>query len=443
MPRKPLVALVGRPNVGKSTLFNRLLGERRAIVEDLPGTTRDRQYADVEWTGRVFTMVDTGGLVLSSVDEITAHVREQADLAIEEADVILFLTDIVEGLTPADQDIAQILRRTNKPVLLVANKADNLKREMNLPEFYSLGLGDPLPVSARQGMGTGDILDAVVAALPELPEEEEEPGVLHIAIVGRTNVGKSSLVNRMLGQERVIVSGIPGTTRDAIDTKVRFQGEEVVLIDTAGIRRRGRVEQGVEKYSVLRALKAIARADVVLLIIDGTEGVTAQDAHVAGYVLDEAKPTIVLVNKWDAVEKDTHTFNQYEEYVRQELRFMPWVPVLFISALTGQRVSQVLATALRVDRERQKRLTTNEINDILREATARHAPPSKWGKKLRLYYGTQVSMTPPTFVFFVNDTRLVHFAYSRFLENQIRARYKFEGSPIKLVFRGHDEIEKD
>ncbi|MHB0857757.1 MAG: ribosome biogenesis GTPase Der [Anaerolineae bacterium] len=441
MPRKHLVALVGRPNVGKSTLFNRLLGERRAIVADLPGTTRDRQYADVEWTGHVFTLVDTGGLVLTDVDEITAHVREQANLAISEADVIVFLTDIVDGLMPADEDIAQILRRTEKPVLVVANKADNLKRELNLPELYGLGLGDPLPVSAQRGISTGEVLDAIVAALPELPEEEDEHEALHIAIVGRTNVGKSSLVNRLLGVDRVIVSEVPGTTRDAIDTRLRYQGEEIVLIDTAGIRRRGHIERGVEKYSVLRSLRAIGRADLVLLLIDAVEGVTAQDTHVAGYILDEAKPTIVVVNKWDAVEKDTHTLSQYEEYLRRELRFMPWVPVLYISALTGQRVGQVLATALRVDRERQKRLSTSEINDMLREATARHSPPSKWGKKLRFYYGTQVSVTPPTFVFFVNDKRLVHFAYSRFLENQIRERYKFEGSPIKLVFRGHDEPE--
>ncbi len=450
MPRKPLVALVGRPNVGKSTLFNRLVGERLAIVEDMPGTTRDRQYADVEWSGHVFTLVDTGGLVVGkespwsaggqdSSRTILEQVQAQARVAIEEADVIVFMTDIVDGLTGDDAEIADTLRRARKPIILVVNKADNLKREMNLPEFYALGMGDPLPVSAIRGTSTGELLDAIVGALPSLPPEAEESPALHIALVGRTNVGKSSLLNRILGEERVIVSEVPGTTRDAIDMAIRYHDQDIVLIDTAGIRQRGRIEPGVEKYSVLRALKAINRADVVLLLIDAVEGVTAQDAHVAGYILEQLRSVIILVNKWDLVEKNSLTLSQYEEYVRRELKFLDYVPVLFISALTGQRVSRVLPLALRVHDERQQRLTTVQINDLIHEATARHSPPTKYGQKLRIYYGTQVEVSPPTFVFFVNDERLVHFAYQRYLENQIRERYKYEGSPIRLIFRGHVE----
>jgi len=444
MPRKPLVALVGRPNVGKSTLFNRLVGARLAIVEDMPGTTRDRLYADAEWQGRVFTVVDTGGLVLTPSDEITAQVRAQVQVALDEADVIVFLADIMDGLTHADMDIADILRRTQKPVILAINKADNPKREQGIHEFYALGLGEPLPISALQGKGIGELLEAITHALPTLPAEEEvRPHALHIALVGRTNVGKSSLLNRILGEERVIVSEQPGTTRDAIDTVVRFHGQEIVMIDTAGIRRRGRIEGGVERYSVLRALKAIGRADVVLLLLDAVEGVTAQDAHIAGYIYEQAKSTIVLVNKWDLVEKDSSTQSQYEAYIRRELKFMPFVPVLFVSALTGQRVGQILPLALRVNEQRQQRLSTEQINAILREATARHSPPSKYGKKLRFYYGTQVEINPPTFVFFVNDERLVHFSYERYLENQIRQYYKYEGSPLRLIFRGHKEKDED
>jgi GTP-binding protein len=443
MARKPLVALVGRPNVGKSTLFNRLVGERLAIVEDVPGTTRDRHYADVEWNGVVFTVVDTGGIVLDDVDELTSHVRTQAEVAMQEADVIVLLTDIMDGLTPPDIEIADILRRTSKPTILIVNKVDNLKRELNIHEFYALGLGDPLSISALKGMSTGELLDRVVEALPVMvPESDEDDRVLHIALVGRTNVGKSSLLNRLLGQERVIVSNIPGTTRDAIDTTIRYHGEEIVLIDTAGIRRRGRIEQGIEKYSVLRALKAISRADVVLLLIDGSQGVTAQDAHIAGYILDEAKSVIVLVNKWDLVEKDAHTMVEYEQRVRYELKFMDYVPMLFISALTGQRVSRILPMALKMRETRRARLSTAEINAVIRSATARRSPPTKWGKKLRIYYGTQAGTEPPTFVFFVNDERLVHFGYKRYLENQLRERFKFEGTPLRLIFRGHTEREQ-
>ena len=436
--RKPLVALVGRPNVGKSTLFNRLVGERLAIVEDVPGTTRDRHYADVEWQNRVFTIIDTGGLLLGAADAITEQVRLQVQAAMAEADIIVFLTDIMDGITPADAEIADLLRRSVKPVLLVANKADNLKRELHVHEFYALGLGDPLTISAEKGLATGELLDQIVDLLPALPEgEETDEGTLRVAIVGRTNVGKSSLLNRLLGQERVIVSDMPGPTRDAIDTRLRYHGEEIILIDTAGIRRRGQIEPGVEKYSVLRALRAISRAHIVLLMIDALEGVTAQDTHIAGYVLDEAKSVIVLVNKWDAVEKDAYTLPAYEDYVRRELRFMPWVPVLFISALTGQRVNRILPEVLRVHRERLTRLKTSEINAVIRRATARRSPPTKAGKKLRIYYGTQTSVSPPTIVLFVNDRRLVHFGYRRYLENQFREAYPFVGTPLRLIFRSH------
>ncbi len=439
MREKPLVVLVGRPNVGKSTLFNRLAGERLAIVENQPGTTRDRLYTDAEWNGVVFTLVDTGGLVIGDRDVITAHVREQAELAMEEADVIILLTDIMDGVMGADAEIADMLRRTDKPVILAVNKADNLKREMALGEFYALGLGEPIPISASKGMSTGDLLDRIVAALPVEIEEEEEPGIVHIALVGRTNVGKSSLLNRFLGEERVIVSETPGTTRDAIDTYLQYHGEEIVVIDTAGIRRRGRIGPGVEKYSVLRSLRAISRADVVLLILDAIDGVTAQDAHIAGYILEENKSVIVVINKWDLVDKTSQTMTIYERQVRDALRFMPWVPVLFVSALTGQRTGGILERALRVQSERLTRISTAEINNVIRDATAQRSPPTRLGKKLRIYYGTQTDVTPPTFVFFVNDRRIVHFGYRRFLENQLRLRYKYEGSPLRLVFRDHQE----
>lgn len=439
MPRKPLVALVGRPNVGKSTLFNRLLGERRAIVEDIPGTTRDRQYGDSEWTGHNFALIDTGGLVLSESDSITEQVRVQAQIAIEEADVIVFIADVTDGITPPDYEIAELLRRTNKPLLLVVNKADNIKRAQDLPEFYGLGLGDPIPISAIRGLGIGDLLDRLVQVLPELAAPEEDEQSIHIAIVGRTNVGKSSLLNRLLGEERVIVSEIPGTTRDAVDTSLRYYGQPIVLIDTAGIRRRGKIAQGIEKYSVLRSLRAIDRADLVLFIVDATAGITAQDAHIAGYILEEFKSVAVLVNKWDLIVKDNDTLTRFETTLRSELKFMPYVPVLFISALSGQRVERILPMMVRIYQERQQRLSTSELNDIMRQATSRHSPPSQAGKKLRFYYATQAGVNPPTFVFFVNDTDLVHFSYARYLENQIRERHPFEGITIKIVFRGHIE----
>ncbi|MBM4465194.1 MAG: ribosome biogenesis GTPase Der [Chloroflexi bacterium] len=438
---KPIVAIVGRPNVGKSTLFNRLVGERLAVTDEVPGTTRDRLYAEAEWGGVDFILVDTGGLEVQSSklkkkleDDLMAQVRAQAQMAIAEADVILFLVDVKDGLTAGDEEVAQVLRRTAKPVLLVVNKADNRALREAAVEFYALGLGELYPISALHGTGTGDLLDQVVGAFP-VEEEEEELEAVKIAIVGRPNVGKSSLLNRILGQERAIVHETPGTTRDAIDTQVEWEGEPLVLIDTAGIRRKGRIQRGVEKYSVLRALKAIDRADVVLLLIDAVDGATAQDAHIAGYILEEAKSVVVVVNKWDLVEKDTHTMQAYTEDVYTVLRFLDYVPLLFVSALTGQRVDQVLPTALRVQEERLIRIPTAELNRVVQEAVARHAPPSKAGKRLKFYYATQARVDPPTFLFFVNDPRLVHFSYERYLENRLREHYGFLGTPLRLSFR--------
>ena len=457
---KPMVALVGRPNVGKSTLFNRIVGRRVAIVEDLPGTTRDRLYADADWSGVDFVVIDTGGLEVtgsrrqaaeSKQTPVTAQtagvesglfldqMREQAEIAITEADVVVFLVDAESGLTASDQEVADVLRRAEKPVILAANKADNLRRQADAVEFYALGLGEPIAISALHGHGTGDLLDAVVASLPLSGAEEEEDERVKIAIVGRPNVGKSSLLNRLLGQERVIVSEVPGTTRDAIDMEIEFGGEPVVLIDTAGIRRRGKIAPGVEKYSVLRALKAINRADVCLLLIDAQDKVTAQDQHIAGYILEEAKSVVVVVNKWDIVEKDTYTLAEYTQQIRAALRFMDYVPVLFISAKTGQRVQQTLEVALQVQAERRHRVSTADLNRLLSDAVARHPPASKAGKHLKFFYVTQPEVDPPTFVFFVNDRELVHFSYERYLENRIREVYGFLGTPLRLVFRSRGE----
>ena len=454
---KPLVALVGRPNVGKSTLFNRLVGERLAVVDDTPGTTRDRIEAECEWNGRAFTVVDTGGLeVLPERSDgggrgkksLTQHtplsvasaefipqIREQAGMAIEAADAIVLVVDATSGITAADEQVAEILRRTSKPVFLAANKAESEQRREEAVEFYGLGLGEVFPISAYHGMGTGDLLDAVVASFPPQEEKPEDESI-KIAIVGRPNVGKSSLLNALLGEERAIVSPIPGTTRDAIDTRIVWGTMPITLIDTAGIRRRGHIEAGVEKYSVLRALKAIQRADVALLLIDATGGVTAQDAHVAGFILDEMKSCIVVVNKWDAVPGKTgHTMDEYTAHVRSALNFMDYVPVAFISAKLGTRVDQVLPTALRVQEERLVRIPTGELNRIVREAMEKQMPPTRAGKRLHIYYATQPRTDPPTFIFFVNDKELVHFSYERYLENQIRKTYSFFGTPLRLSFR--------
>ncbi|MGD0173437.1 MAG: ribosome biogenesis GTPase Der [Anaerolineales bacterium] len=450
--RKPIVAIIGRPNVGKSTLFNRLVGERLAVVDDTPGTTRDRLMAEGEWQGRAFDVVDTGGidpdffrrgdpLSVGSADYIP-QIRAQAEMAMRDADLVLFLVDSDSGVTPSDREVADILRKNQSrgaggestPILLVVNKSDNRSRREQAAEFYELGMGDPFPVSALHGTGVGDLLDAMTAAFPSEPEADEESRIC-IAIVGKPNVGKSSLLNRLLGEERVIVSPIPGTTRDAVDTHLEYQGTALTLIDTAGIRRRGKIEPGVEKFSVLRSLRAIERADVALLVLDATQGVALQDAHIAGFILESKRSAVVVVNKWDAVEKDSRSPEVFGEIVRRELNFMDYVPIVFVSARTGQNVDGILPAALRVQEERLVRIPTGELNRILRDAEEKHAPPSRGGRKLRLYYGTQVRTDPPTFLIHVNDPALVHFSYRRFLENQIRELYGFIGTPLIFSFR--------
>jgi|DewCreStandDraft_2_1066082.scaffolds.fasta_scaffold01217_4 GTP-binding protein len=435
-----IVAIVGRPNVGKSTLFNRIIGEQRAITAEWPGTTRDRIYAEAEWAGRLFTVVDTGGIDLTAETGFAAQVTAQARLAMQEADVIIFVVDGREGITPADSEIAELLRHSKVPVVVAVNKVDNPARADQMrSEFYALGLGEPLAISALQGIGIGDLLDEVVASIPRAPQlpEESEVEEPKIAIVGRPNVGKSQLLNTLLGYERSIVSEIPGTTRDVIDTRFQVDSRPVVLLDTAGIRRRGRIEPGVEKYSVLRALRAINRADVVLWIIDATEGITAQDLHVLGYVVDAARGVVMLINKWDLIEDKARAREELEAQIKTELNWAPWIPYLFISALTGRNVNRVLPQALEVYEERKKRVPTAALNDVILRAVAAHPPPFVGRKRLKIYYVTQPQVAPPTFVFFVNDPTLVHFSYERFLENRIREAFGFTGVPIRLVFRGH------
>ncbi len=453
---KPIVALVGRPNVGKSTLFNRFAGERLAIVDETAGTTRDRLFGEAEWNGRSFNIVDTGGidpahggktpLSIGSVDFIE-DIRRQAQIAIQEADAVLFVNDGEAGVTEPDREVAEILRRSQKklpdgtfwpPIFVVVNKCESRERRDQASEFYELGLGDPFPISAIHGTSTGDILDALVASFPEQKEEEEDESI-KIALVGKPNAGKSSLLNKLVGEERVIVSPIAGTTRDAIDSKIEFGGLEITLIDTAGIRRRGKIEHGVEQYSVLRSFKSIERADVALLMIDATTGITAQDAHIAGFILDEWKSCVVLVNKWDALEKDNNTMEEFTAKIHLDLNFMDYVPILYISAKTGQRVDQVLPMALRVQEERLARLTTSTINSIIHKAQDAHPHPTHAGRALKMFYGTQVRSDPPTFMIYVNEPKLMHFSYLRYLENQIRAEYGFLGTPIRIVTKGRRE----
>ena len=459
---KPLVAIVGRPNVGKSTLFNRLVGEQRAVVDDRAGTTRDRLVAEAEWNGVVFDLVDTGGIEPLARADVNAdplavdsaqfipQIRAQAEMAIAEADAVIFMTDVASGPTAADREVAEILRRSQvrrgddlfPPIVLTANKAENLEREAEAVAFYELGMGEPLPISALHGTGTGDLLDALVACLKAVPQPEApEDTSVKIAIVGRPNVGKSSILNRLLGEERAIVSPIPGTTRDAVDTPLTFQGMPVTLIDTAGLRRRGHIDPGVEKWSALRAFKAIARSDVALLVIDANEPFTAQDAHVAGFVIDALKSAVVVVNKWDAVEKDEHTLDEFTRRLRGELQFLEYVPVLFVSAKTGQRTDQILPTALRVQEERLVRIPTSELNRIIRRAVAEHPPQPQGNHLLKINYATQVRTDPPTFLFHVNDPELVHFSYERYLQNRLRAEYSFIGTPLRLSFRKKNKRE--
>jgi GTPase len=441
---KPIVAVVGRPNVGKSTLFNRLIGERRAIVQDEPGTTRDRVYGEVEWNGVSFALVDTGGMMVDErgaeldLSVIPAETRRQAEYAINEADVIVMVVDVGDGATAADLAVADLVRRTAKPVVLAANKGESNTRAANASDFYALGLTDPIVVSSLHGRGTGDLLDAIVQALPDHEEETEATGP-RIAIVGRPNVGKSRLLNAILGQERAIVSDEPGTTRDSLDTELEWEGQMITLVDTAGIRRRGKIEPGIEKFSVLRSMRAITRADIALLVVDATEGFTSQDLHIAGYIADEARGMVLVVNKWDLVEKDGRTMEQYKAAAAEALDFMPYVPAAFISAKFNQRVAQVMERALFVMEERQKRVPTAALNRMLQEAVEKHAPPSRPGKWVKFFYATQVDVAPPSFVFFCNHAEDVHFSYRRYLENQLREQFGFIGNPIRMRFRNRQE----
>ncbi|MES0278463.1 MAG: ribosome biogenesis GTPase Der [Dehalococcoidales bacterium] len=432
----PIVAIIGRQNVGKSTLLNRLAGRQIAITQDLPGTTRDRVFAPVLWQERGFTIVDTGGLEIKPRTTLAQQVNQQVQAAISEADILLFLVDAKDGLTPVDRDIADQLRRVDKPVLLVANKADNARLEAEATEFHELGLGQPLIISAYHGRSVGELLESITAVLPTMPPPAAEPA-LKVAIVGRANVGKSTLLNRLLGQPRAIVAATPGTTRDATDTPLDFEGQNMILIDTAGIRRRGKIERGVEQYSVLRALKAIDRADVVLLVLDATELATAQDTHVAGYIGQAAKGIVLVVNKQDLVSD----LNQadLDSTVGQRFKFMPYAPVVLVSAKEGQGVENILPKVSQIFRERQKRVSTAEVNSTIRAALADHSPPRRGKKRLNVLYATQAEVNPPTFVFFVNDARLMHFSYQRYLENRLRQSFGFDGTPVRLLFKSRGE----
>lgn len=467
---KPLVAIVGRPNVGKSTFFNRMIGERVAVVEDVPGTTRDRIYGDTDWNGREFTLIDTGGLELGSdipvgqvgltgqPGDIMKHVQAQAELAIEEADVIVFMVDARSGITAADEDVADLLRRTEKPVVLAANKADNTARRLDAVEFYSLGLGEPIGISSIQGTGTGDLLDVIVESLPPEDEEteDEDEDVSRIAIVGRPNVGKSSLLNAILGVERSIVSEIPGTTRDAIDTELLYKDRKLILVDTAGIRRRGKVGPGIEKFSVLRSERAIERCDVALLLIDASEGLAAQDTHIAGEILQKAKGVVVVVNKWDLAQEqqraerrgeytnpkaEIESAEAYRRLVAEGLKFIPFAPIVFASAKTGYHVQSLLDTVLHIADMRYLRVPTPRLNEVVQDAVRRHNPTVVRNKILKIYYATQAQVNPPTFVFFVNDSQAVHFTYERYLENKLREAFSFKGTAIRMFFKPRTKAE--
>src|SRR5229473_695339 len=468
---KPLVAIVGRPNVGKSTFFNRMLGERVAIVEEMPGTTRDRLYGDTDWNGREFTLIDTGGLEFGSgipvghvglngqPGDIMKNVRSQAELAIEEADVIVFMVDARSGITAADEEVADLLRRTKKPVVLAANKADNAARRMDAVEFYSLGLGEPIVISSIQGTGTGDLLDVIVEALPPEDEEagdEEGEDVSRIAIVGRPNVGKSSLLNAILGFERAIVSEIPGTTRDAIDTEIQFKDRKLIMIDTAGIRRRGKVGPGIEKFSVLRSTRAIERCDVALLLIDASEGLAAQDTHIAGEIHEQARGVVIVVNKWDLAQaqrraeregsfphpdEEIESAEAYRRIIAEGLKFIPYAPIVFASAKTGYHVQSLLETALHITGMRYLRISTSRLNEVVQEAVRHHNPTVVRNKTLKIYYATQTQVNPPTFVFFVNDTQAVHFSYERYLENRLREAFGFKGTAFRMFFKPRSKAE--
>ncbi|MBR6110208.1 MAG: ribosome biogenesis GTPase Der [Clostridia bacterium] len=438
---KPLVAIVGRPNVGKSTLFNRIVGKRIAIIEDTPGVTRDRIYGDAEWLTHNFTVIDTGGIEPDSEDIILSQMRRQAELAIETSHVIIFVVDGREGLTAADMEVSDMLRRCKKPIVLAVNKVDHVKYEDTAYDFYSLGIGQPITISAGQGLGVGDLLDEVCKYFPAI-EADEGGEAISIAVVGKPNVGKSSLVNALLGQERTIVSNIPGTTRDAIDTPFRYNEKDYVLIDTAGIRRKRAVgEENVERYSVIRSLAAIRRCDVALIVVDAEQGLSEQDVRIAGYVHEEGKASVLIVNKWDLIEKDTHTVEKFKKDLLTDLAFMSYVPMLFISAKTGQRVHRVMEQANAVLDQAQTRITTGILNDVIGEAVTMSEPPFVKGRKLRIFYCTQASVKPPTFIIFANDAELMHFSYRRYLENYIRKSFKLDSVPIRLIIRNRTESD--
>ncbi|MCR5641638.1 MAG: ribosome biogenesis GTPase Der [Lachnospiraceae bacterium] len=440
---KPVVAIVGRPNVGKSTLFNALAGERISIVKDTPGVTRDRIYADVSWLDKDFTMIDTGGIEPDTKDIILSQMREQAQIAIDTADVIIFLVDVRQGLVDSDSKVADMLRRSNKPVVLVVNKVDDFEKFMpDVYEFYNLGIGDPMPVSAASLLGFGDMLDAVIAHFPEGSNTDEEDEIPKVAIIGKPNVGKSSLVNKLVGEERVIVSDIAGTTRDAVDTKVKYHGKDYIFIDTAGLRRKSKIKEELERYSIIRAVAAVEKADVVLLMIDATEGVTEQDAKIAGIAHERGKGIIICVNKWDAIDKDDKTMREHTNKIRQVLSFMPYAEILFISVETGQRLGKIYEMIDVVLENNAMRVQTGVLNEIVAEAVSLQQPPSDKGRRLKIYYTTQVAVKPPTFVIFVNDKELMHFSYVRYLENRIRDAFGFKGTALRFITRERKEDEK-
>ncbi len=440
---KPIVAVVGRPNVGKSTLFNVLAGENISIVKDTPGITRDRIYADVSWLDKNFTLIDTGGIEPESKDIILSQMREQAEIAMETADVIIFLVDVKQGLQDADAKVADMLRRCHKPVVLVVNKVDSFEKYMaDVYEFYNLGIGDPHPISAANRLGLGDMLEEVTSYFPQQEEDEEEDDRIRVAIVGKPNVGKSSIINKLLGENRLIVSDIAGTTRDAVDTEITYNGKDYVFIDTAGLRRKNKIKEELEHFMIVRTVSAVERADVVVMVIDASEGVTEQDAKIAGIAHDRGKAVIIAVNKWDAIEKDDKTIYRFTEKVRNTLSYMPYAEMLFISAKTGQRLPKLYETIDMVSENHAMRVATGVLNEIMSEAVAMQQPPSDKGKRLRLYYITQVSVKPPTFVIFVNDKELMHFSYIRYIENQIRDTFGFKGTPLHFIIRERKEKEQ-
>ncbi len=437
---KPIVAVVGRPNVGKSTLFNKIAGQRISIVQDTPGVTRDRIYADVEWLGHYFTLVDTGGMEPGAENIILKQILNQAEIAIETADVIIFVTDVKQGVTDEDAKVADILRRARKPVILAVNKVDNMRTEnLDVYEFYSLGMGDPIPVSAGQMLGLGDLLDVVISNFPDEKYEEEDDDKIKVAIIGKPNVGKSSLINKILGEDRLIVSNIPGTTRDAIDTEITIDGTDFVFIDTAGMRRKSKIKEDIERFSIIRAVAAVERCDVAVLVVDANEGVTDQDTKIAGIAHERGKGAVIAVNKWDSIEKDDKTMNNFLKDIDTELSYMSYAPKVFISAKTGQRIPRMIEL-IKASRENNNlRISTGVLNDVLIEAMAMQQPPSDKGRQLRIYYITQASVKPPTFVLFVNDRTLMHFSYRRYIENQLREAFGFTGTPIHFVVRERKE----